>query len=183
MDDALVGELEVQLSGDVPFISGALAADVLDLAAFASDEEVEGADPGAGWSRDPMGLSGLDAVNADVGFSAGSILFGATTYGRTVGRIALDGGAMTGRISEMAAYGGQLTGRAIVTGGSGVSMRGSLNASGVQLKDFMGDFFDFERITGSGDVTADFASSGGSMYALMNGLNGNGCIDRGATRA
>ena len=58
-------------------------------------------------------------------------------------------------------------------------MRGSLNASAVQLRDFMGDFFDFERITGSGEVTADFASSGGSMYALMNGLNGNGTINFG----
>ena len=50
---ALAGELEVQLSGNVPLISGALAADVLDLSAFASEEEVEGAEPGAGGSRDP----------------------------------------------------------------------------------------------------------------------------------
>lgn len=174
----LSGDVKVTLGKERPHIGATLAAGVLDLNPLVSEEEDDPAEDD-GWSKDPMSLSGLDAVDADVTLTAGSILYDGTTM-RDVSLItALNNGRLDLNIARMQAYGGAITGRFVAQGQTGISMDGSINATSVTLQDFMGDLFDFDRIQGTGDVTASFKGSGGSLHALMNDIDGNGSINFG----
>lgn len=169
------GSVSIALDAEVPMIAGQLSAPTLDLSAFSGDEDAETAEA-EGWSKDPIVLSGLDAVNGNIGFAVGKVLYGPSEFTDLSGALSLSGGKASLRLDRMAAYGGTISGGFDLRGGSSLSAGGSLNAVAVGLKPFMRDFFDFERIEGSGDVAVSASGTGASVHALMNGLNGSGEI-------
>ncbi len=178
--NTLTGGADVSLGGARPKIVAALSAGALDLSAAAS--EGGGTAPGAavaaptGWSRAPIDVSGLQAVDAEVALAAASIDLGMATLGRTDLRIRLEQGRAVTDIRGMEAYGGNVTGAFILNSRGGLSTRADLEAKGVRLKPLLGELAGWDRLETTGDVSVNLLGVGNSVDALMNSWEGAGEI-------
>ena len=171
----LAGDLSLTLSGPRPFVVADLRTDALDLSVLGGEDGSANAGP-EGWSKAPIDLSGLNAVDGDFTLIAASIISPTTTLGRTRLIARLRDGVMTVDIAEAAAYGGGLGGQLVASGQNGMSLSGNIDAKSVALQHFLKDLMGFDRISGAGDVALNFSGSGGSIHGYMNSLGGRGTI-------
>ncbi len=171
-----------------PYISANLTAGALDFSAFASDSGSSGnsgsgnSSSGSGWSKDPIRISGLDAINADVSLKAQSVNLGVSELGKTDINARLRDGALALKLNDVRAYQGALAGTVNFSGGNAVKFSSNIKATGVQLEPLLGRLLDIKRLTGSGNTTLKMSGTGGSLYQIMHSLSGNGTvrIDRGS---
>ncbi|MBL4749546.1 MAG: AsmA family protein [Amylibacter sp.] len=173
----------------VPYISANLTAGDLDFSAFTSDESgSSGSSSGSSssgsgaWSKDPIRITGLDAINADINLKAKSVNLGVSRLGRTDIKARLRGGALNLTLKKVQVYGGVITGVVSFSGGNAVKFDSDIKAVGVQLEPLLGSLLDLNRLTGSGNTTLKMSGSGGSLYQIMHSLSGNGTlrIDKGS---
>ncbi len=174
----------------VPYISANLAAGDLDFSAFTSDDNGSGGSSSSGssvsgsgaWSKDPIRITGLDAINADINLKAKSVNLGVSQLGGTDIKVRLRGGALRLTLNKIRVYGGVITGVVSFTGGNAVSFNSDIKASGVQLEPLLGKLMDLHKLTGSGNTTLKMSGKGGSLYQIMHSLSGNGTlrIDKGS---
>ncbi|MEH6360158.1 MAG: AsmA-like C-terminal region-containing protein, partial [Amylibacter sp.] len=174
----------------LPYFAANLTAGDLDFSAFASDEgeaggsaaNSGGSSSSGGWSKDPIRITGLDAINADVNLVAQSVDLGVSKLGRTDVKVRLRGGALQLTLREVRAYQGVITGIVSFTGGNTVTFNSDITAKGVQLEPLLGRLLDLHRLTGSGNTTMKMSGTGGSMYQIMHSLSGDGTlrIDNGS---
>ncbi len=174
-----------------PYIAANLRAGALDYSAFASDDS-SGAGTGGsgagssnssgGWSKEPIRISGLDAIDADVDLKAKSIDLGISKLGRTDINARLRSGALQLTLNEVRAYDGVITGVVGFSGGKAVAFTSDITAKGVQLEPLLGRLLDLHRLTGSGNTTLIMSGTGASLYQIMHSLTGDGTlrIDRGS---
>lgn len=173
--NTLTGDATINLGGNVPQITATLRSDALDLKSFtASSDSGAGSSAGLDWSRDPISVSGLDAINGRIGLSAGSIDLGMTQLGASDLAITLLDGLMNVQINQMRAFQGNLTGGISLRGGGGMSIGTDLRAQSVQLEPLLGEMAGISRIIGTGDTRMQLRGQGGSLHALMNSLSGTG---------
>jgi len=173
----------------LPYIAANLRAGALDFSAYASGDSSSDGSGGAGasnssggWSKDPIRISGLDAINADVSLKAKSIDLGISKLGRTDVKARLRSGALQLTLNEVRAYGGVITGVVGFSDGKAVAFTSDITAKGVQLEPLLGRLLDLHRLTGSGNTTMKMSGTGGSLYQIMHSLSGDGSlrIDRGS---
>jgi AsmA protein len=170
----------------LPYIAANLTAGALDLSAFASGEDEAGgsgnSDSSSGWSKEPIRITGLDAIDADINLVAKSVNLGVSELGRTDVKLRLRSGAVKLTLREVRAFDGVITGVVGFTGGNAVSFTTDLNAKAVQLEPLLGRFLDLHRLTGSGNTTMKMSGTGGSLFQIMHSLSGNGTlrIDNGS---
>ena len=174
---------------NVPYIAANLTAGDLDFSAFTSDENgSNGASNGSSgsgsdaWSKDPIRITGLDAINADINLKAKSVNLGVSRLGRTDIKARLRGGALNLTLRKVQVYGGVITGAVSFSGGNAVRFDTNIKAVGVQLEPLLGSLMDLHKLTGSGNTTLKMSGSGGSLYQIMHSLSGNGTlrIDKGS---
>ncbi|MCG6904243.1 MAG: AsmA family protein [Rhodobacter sp.] len=132
-----------------------------------------------GWSRDPIDISGLQAVDADVALGAASIDLGFAQLGRTRLLTRLDNGRAVTEIGELSAYGGSIGGSFVVNSGGGLSVRANLAGDGVALQPLLQQLAGYDRLLANGDVTINLLGVGNNMHTLMNSLNGDGTLKLG----
>jgi uncharacterized protein involved in outer membrane biogenesis len=181
------GNASLTLDG-IPYITGNLAAGDLDFSAFASGESASsGGDGSTGnssgaWSKEPIRITGLDAIDADINLKAKSVNLGVSSLGNTDIKVRLRGGALNLTLKKIQAYGGVITGVVSFTGGNAVSFNSDIKASAVQLEPLLGSLMDLHKLTGSGNTTLKMSGKGGSLYQIMHSLSGNGTlrIDKGS---
>jgi AsmA protein len=173
----------------LPYIAANLTAGALDFSAYTSDE---GGSSGSGtsgsgnasggWSKDPIRITGLDAINADVNLLAKSVDLGVSQLGRSDVKLRLRGGALRLTLREVRAYQGVITGVVGFTGGKAVSFNSDITAKGVQLEPLLGRLLGITRLTGSGNTTLNMSGTGGSLYQIMHSLTGKGRVrvDKGS---
>jgi uncharacterized protein involved in outer membrane biogenesis len=173
----------------VPYIAANLTAGDLDFSAFTSDENgSSGASSGSSgtgsdaWSKDPIRITGVDAINADINLKAKSVNLGVSRLGRTDIKARLRGGALNLTLRKVQVYGGVITGAVSFSGGNTVRFDSDIKAVGVQLEPLLGSLMDLHKLTGSGNTTLKMSGSGGSLYQIMHSLSGNGTlrIDKGS---
>ncbi len=176
------GEAELAFD-DLPYIAANLTAGDLDFSAFASDKgetggsaNSGGSSSSGGWSKDPIRITGLDAINADVNLVARSVDLGVSQLGRTDVKARLRGGALQLTLREVRAYQGVIKGVVSFTGGNAVTFNSDIAATGVQLEPLLGRLLDLHRLTGSGNTTLKMSGTGGSMYQIMHSLSGDGTL-------
>ncbi|MFK5997824.1 MAG: AsmA family protein [Rhodobacterales bacterium] len=173
----------------LPYITANLSAGALDFSAYASGDSGGAGASGAGasnssgaWSKDPIRISGLDAIDADVALKAKSIDLGVSQLGRTDIKARLRSGALRLTLNEVRAYQGVITGVVGFSGGKAVTFSSDITAKGVQLEPLLGRLLDLRRLTGSGNTTLKLSGTGSSLYQIMHSLTGDGTlrIDKGS---
>ncbi len=171
------GAADVSTAGERARITAQLAAGALDFSALTAGDAPDAA--GSGWSTDPIDVSALGSVDAEISLAAESIDLGTTTLGRTRILTSLDAGRAVTEIREMVAFGGTLAGSFVVNSRGGLSVRTNLTASNVALQTLLQETAGYDRLLGEGQVTLNVLGVGNSMSALMNSLSGDGQLSLG----
>jgi len=182
------GELFVDASGARPFLKGRLDVEMLDvnpyLPAPQEGTPASGAGGGsgqpsaqAGWSREPIDLSGLKAVDADFTLTTGGIKVQKIEIGKSALTVRLKGGRLVADLTEMALYDGQGTATVVVDGsGSVPAIEHRLNISGVQAQPLLNAAADFGRLSGTVNADVGVTARGASQAALIAASQGKGAV-------
>lgn len=180
---AITGDLDLTPGEERPKLVAQLS--VGDLAIGGNVAEGTGAGAGggavatAGWSDRPIDVSGLAALDAEVGLRAASLDLGAVKLGPVAAAVTLDRARAVVSLSEVGAYGGTVAGQFVVNGRKGLSVGGDLAFRDIALQPMLTDLTGFARLVGTGDLTLNFLGSGNSVDAIMRSLSGAGVLNLG----
>ncbi len=175
------GDMAVDLKGAVPFISGRLGVDKIDVNAYTGGPSGEGAAAGGSggsaasgaWSTAKIDMSGLRAVNANLSLNAGNIIYKKTTLSKAVVALTLKSGVLDAKLTNVGLYGGTAAGVLRLNGSRKVpSLAGSLRTKGVKAYPFLKDFAGFEWLEGATAITAQVNAGGSSQAAMVSSLGG-----------
>lgn len=185
--DALVarGNMQVDSSAAVPRITASVSTEFLDVTPYlgaadagapGTEQDASGdagsAEP-AGWSEDPIDLSGLKAADADVSISTAGLKVNEIEIGQSALAILLEAGRLTANLTEMQLYGGNGSGQVVADGsGATPAVAAKFDLSGVEAEPLLIDAAQMDRLSGTLDGNLDVTSSGGSQKALVSALNG-----------
>lgn len=185
------GDFAVDTSGKVPAISAKMNVEKLDVNPYLPPEQAgsgEGAAAASGssgsggaktqaqgWSDDPIDLSGLKAVNADLNLTVGGIVFQKIQIGKGNVVVKLNNGRANVNLTELALYQGNGQGT-IVLDGSGATpgVEANFKLAGIQAQPLLKDAADFERLAGAGATDIAIKTVGKSQKAMVSALNGKG---------
>lgn len=159
-----------------PMVQGTLAADELDLAPYISTAHGLRAS-GRDWSRVPIVLDGLMALDVDLRLSAARISLGNAKLGRTAIGANLHDGRLTLAIGESQAFGGVLNGSlTLARAQSGAEIKSQLQFANVDLESCLRDLFGIRRIDGKGTLAFAVEAAGESVLALTQTLSGTASL-------
>jgi len=159
-----------------PTVQGTLAADELDLTPYISTAHGLRAS-GRDWSRVPIVLDGLMALDVDLRLSAARISLGNAKLGRTAIGANLHDGRLTLAIGESQAFGGVLNGSlTLARAPSGAEIKSQLHFANVDLESCLRDLFGIRRIDGKGTLVFAVEAAGESVLALTQTLGGTASL-------
>jgi len=179
-DTAMRGDASVYLGAARPLINARLESGPLDLSPFMAKGGGNGGAASAGpsgWSTEPLDLSALRAVDADVAVLAESIDLGDIEIGRSDIAATLRNGRLDMTIARVDAYGGGINGTVAVVAGEESQVATNLTVSGVQLRPLLNALAGFDSLEGLGEFRIKASGRGRSMDSLMRSLDGNGALD------
>ena len=167
------GTLTADISGPVPFISGSLGVDKIDVNAYlpAVQESNGGQSRSTDWSDERIDFSGLRAVNARLTLNTFGIFYRDVKIGNTKLSAELNDGTLRATLKQMAFYDGSAAG-VIGLSAANNTVTGTLNASGLDGGRLLKDFADFDRITGTTSLNLNVNASGNSEKQIVSSLNG-----------
>lgn len=179
-DNTLTGDADLTLSGPRPKLVAQLASDALVLTAGGGGGTDGGGSAATdGWSQAAIDLSGLAALDAEVGLAAGSIDLGTVKLGQSRAKLTIDRARAVVDLRQVAAYGGAVTGQFVMNARKGLSVGGDLNFAGIDLQPLLTDLAGYARLVGTGNLQVKFLGSGSSVAAIMRGLEGSGSLALG----
>jgi AsmA protein len=180
----MTGDAGVNLGGARPMITARLNSGPLDLSPFMGGESGAksgggsgGAAPGQGWSTDPLDLSALRAVDAQVAIRAVAVDLGDIEIGRSNIDARLENGKLEMKIGRVDAYGGGMSGTIMLVAGEEAQVATDLTVTGVQLRPLLNALAGFDSLEGLGAFRIKVNGRGRSMDALMNSLDGQGGLN------
>lgn len=187
---AASGDVAVALAGARPAVTAKLAVGALDLDALlppgpepapAAQPAPQGAAPAApadaGWSREPIDLSALDTVDADVDVSLAGVRLAGVEAGATALTLDLKDGRLRAALADTAVFGGTVKGEAAIDSRAampGWRLAGAVR--GVQAEPVLTRFAGFDRLIGTTEGTIDLRMAGASVYDLMRTMDGQGAL-------
>lgn len=189
------GLFSVDATGAKPFVKAELNVEELNLNPYLPPEQ-EGGDAAAGesgdasggdadtsgsgggeWSDEPIDVSALGLLDADLAFNAGGILFKEVKIGKSSLTVVLKDSKLTADLAEMQLYEGSGKGKIVLDGsGAKPSVAADFDLAGFQAGPFLQDLADFDRILGTTESKISVTSTGGSQRELVSNLNGNGAV-------
>lgn len=178
------GDMSVTTGGARPKVKGNLAVDRIDVNTYLADGGESGGSSGgssgggdAGWSTEPIDLSGLKAVDADFTFSAGEILFQKLKIGESALKLALSNGVLNANLSKLNLYDGKGSGTLTVNGaGKTPQVKADFALSGLQAEPFLTDAADFGRLQGASAFDVAVSTAGRSQADMVSALDGQGSV-------
>ncbi|MFT5485423.1 MAG: AsmA protein [Paracoccaceae bacterium] len=188
------GDFRFDGSGKVPYINAGLGTGMLDLNPYLPPEKKADAGtstPAAptgtggnaqkpasqGWSTDPIDLSGLRAVNADIALNVAGLMMRKIKIGKSAINVALKGGRLTTKLTEMALYGGNGTATITADGAAAVpAVTAKFDLTGLQANPALSDAMAMDKIEGTLNTNIDVAMRGGSQKAMVSTLGGKGKV-------
>jgi AsmA protein len=157
-------------------LQGTLAVDELDLTPYLSTVRLLTAAERE-WSRTRFDLDGLATADFDLRLSAGKVIIGSTTLGRTAIATNLRGGKLGVTIGESRGFGGVIRGSiGLARTDQGATFASQLQFDGVNLERCIGELFGLKRIEGKGNLTLSLEGSGPNVYALTRTLDGEATL-------
>ena len=185
--DDIAGEglFAVDATGAKPMIKAELTVDQLNVNPYLPPEQEsaeagqagDGAAGGGDWSDEPIDVSGLGAVNADLAFNASSIQFKDVKIGQSSLTVVLQDSKLTADLAEMQLYEGSGKGKVVVDGSSGKpAITADFDLANFQAGPFLNDLAKFDRILGTTESKFSVQTTGGSQRELVSNLNGDGGV-------
>ena len=137
-----------------------------------------GASGGGGeWSDEPIDVSALGMLDADLAFNAGGILFKDVKIGKSTLTVQLKDSKLTADLAEMQLYDGSGKGRIVVDGSSGKpAIAADFDLANFQAGPFLNDLAKFDRILGTTESKLSVTTVGASQRELVSNLDGNGAV-------
>lgn len=163
-------------------VTGALASPNVDLNTYmpapAQGAQAGGVEVNTAWSTDPLDLTGLRSIDADIALTIAALKFQQMSFSDVAMAMRIANGALDARLNRIGLYGGTGTGR-MIADGSGATPRVAveLNAQNVQAEGLLTDAIGFDRITGRGRVSASLVGAGASQAAIMRSLDGRAAFN------
>ena len=156
-------------------VTGALSAASLDLNAYLPEptQGGEGVEVDTGWSTDPLDLTGLRALDANLNLTLGRLIFQRMNFTDVALGMRVANGALDARLSRIALYDGSGSARLIADGSGAVPrVAVELNVQNIQAEPLLRDAIGFDKITGRGQISASLVGVGQSQQAIMRSLAG-----------
>tara|TARA_R110000787_G_scaffold93939_1_gene196336 strand:+ start:30722 stop:33310 length:2589 start_codon:yes stop_codon:yes gene_type:complete len=169
------GTAGVDLTGERPKITGDLDMGPLDLSPFLGegDPADKPATANSGWSKEPLDLAGLKAVDADIKIKTSALTIGKVKLTDAALSTTLDNGKLATDLSQFKAFGGNWSGKLNVNAqGATPAMDFAMNGSGVGMSSLLGTLAGFDKLTGTGGFQLSGAATGNSLYDIVNALDG-----------
>jgi AsmA protein len=180
----MTGDAGISLDGARPMITARLNSTPLDLSPFmAGGGGASGGNGGGtgkaaqGWSTEPLDLSVLRAVDADVAIRAEAVDLGDIEIGRSDIAARLRNGRLDLKIDRVDAYGGAMTGTVVVVADDETALSTDLTISSVQMRPLLNALAGFDSLEGLGAFRIRADGRGRSMDGLMKSLDGQGALD------
>ena len=185
------GQFSVDATGAKPMIKAALTVDQLNVNPYLPPEQesaeagqaggtgggTAGGEAGGEWSDEPIDVSGLGAVNADLAFNAGGIQFRDVKIGQSQLTVVLQDSKLTADLAEMQLYEGTGTGTVTLDGSSGQpAIAADFDLANFQAGPFLNDLAKFDRILGTTESKLSVQTSGASQRELVGNLAGDGSV-------
>ncbi|CAN0555114.1 unnamed protein product, partial [Laminaria digitata] len=186
------GDIRFDGSGRVPYLNAGLGTGMLDLNPYLPPEQTPAAGGNAapagtggnaqkpasqGWSTDPIDLSGLKAVNADIALNVAGLAMRKIKIGKSGVKVALKDGRLTTNLTEMALYGGNGTATITADGAAATpAVTAKLDLTGLQANPALTDAIDMDKIEGTLNANMDVNMRGGSQRDMISALGGNGKV-------
>lgn len=164
------GSLTLRTDTPRPTLIGALQTGPLDLTPFmgAPDE-----DQPKGWSKEPLALEGLKAIDADITLKSPQIVIDKVTLRDADLAIALNNGLLNATVTEFTAFGGMWNGRLGVNARNATpTMDMAFAGNSILMQDLMKTFTGTDRLSGGGQFAFNATGQGASLDALVNSLDG-----------
>lgn len=180
------GLFRVNTGGARPAITAKLTLGMLDLNPYMPPQEKDdgkgGAAPAAsapagkkaGWSDEPIDVSGLKAVDANLDLKVEGIAVQKLRIGKTALGVTLKAGRLAANLSEMALYGGKGTALIKIDGaGRMPRIENTLKLAGVDAAPFLKDAAGFDRVEGKANADVAVKTVGLSQKQMVSALGGN----------
>lgn len=176
----LAGDVSIGLGGAVPSITGKLTSNLINLDELSpksdgSEASAPGqADSGDGrvFPNDPLPLDGLKAANVDLNFAGEKIV----VQGMEITDISVDLSLQNGKLNVKPAatvFAGKITGDIGLDGAVQTpALNAKLNVDQLDYEQALASQGLKDIAKGKVDVNVDVSGKGGSVRALMAGLNG-----------
>jgi AsmA protein len=186
--DDMKGRGDIKVVQDKrPLIQAKLALDKLNLNPYMGGKQEQkapapapGGAPRAGsgpseWSDEPIDVSGLKSLDADLALEVGGIEVEKIKVGKSALVVGLKAGKLDAQLTELRLYQGNGKGRISVDASGAVpSVSNSFELSGLQAEPFMTDAMDLDRVSGTANARIETATRGRSQKEMVGGLNGKG---------
>lgn len=167
------GALDVTM-GNVTTLNANLNAGDIDLAPYVTETDETGE---TGWSKEPIDLAGLGAVNGHFKVRAKSVRAPNLTLGQSDIDARLQNGALRLQIQELGLYGGGVKGDIRVDGRNGNALSADISANTIGLLPMLRDMAGLDMLEGLGATRLKVSGGGDSMQDIMNSLNGDGSFN------
>ena len=177
--NAFLGAVDYASDGARPKLTAQLAGGVLALPAPQTGDGADTADNPAGWSTDPIDVSALGQMDADIGLSLEGLTSAWADLGATRMRLTVDRARAVVDLTELQAYGGTVNGAFVVNGRGGLSVRADLTFAGLAMEPLLTDVAAYDRLTGTGDLRLNLLGVGSSEAEIMQSLSGDGTLALG----
>lgn len=158
-------------------VSGALSSPEIDLNDYLP-EPAQGAG-GAGvevdtaWNNDPIDMTGLRAVDADLALSIAALKFQRMSFTNAELALRINEGAADAQLTRLALYGGAGTARLIADARNATPRIAlDLDLQNVNALPLLTDAIGFDKLEGRGRLRAQIAAQGASQAAIMRALAG-----------
>ena len=174
--DALrgTGQAGIDVSATTPRIIGDLSVPALDLTPFMGEPDPEKTNQGIQpWSDETLELSGLKSVNANLSLEVGSLTIGDVELTDAVMDVDLTDGLLTADLSQFKAFSGLWLGKLTVDARPATPKVGFyMQGQNVAVANLLGTLAGFDSLTGTGQFKVSAQSSGTSIDAIMQAIDG-----------
>lgn len=180
-DSILSGDMKINFASAVPSIEAKLAGNKINLNHYlpkaekqASISIISDAQAAQGWDTKPIDFSGIRAVNANLSLDIKEILYQATTLNKVALTLKIVNGALLLDIPHVEFYSG--TAKISATANASNIISANLDASNIQIEPMLKDFAQFDRLTGTANVSTSITGRGASQRDIISSLAGKGEI-------
>lgn len=179
--NSLSGDIDVAMA-ERPHVTARLRAGQLDLSALAGGDAAAGgtASADSGWSKAAIDFSPLALIDGDLVLQVEALNTGDFQLSGIDARVTMDNARAVIDLNALQIFGGKVTGQVIANNRSGFSSRLKVTASALDMNELLSQTAGISRFTGTGDAAINVLASGGSLYDLMNSLDGSLSLKLGA---
>lgn len=175
--NSLTGAADMIFDGPRPKVIARLSAGALAIPGVAASVDARGEN--AGWSAEPLVVTNLGSLDAEVAIQADSLMLGPLAIAPLAVQVTLDRARAVTDIGRLGLFGGSVAGQFVVNDRDGLSVGGNISISGVNLEAALSTLAGYKRISGTGSGEVRFLGVGETVAAIMASLEGDGNVDLG----